>query len=311
MCIRDRCWGWALRGSRTRWTGGGRFRGHRPAGNAWWRPTGRSGRRRSTTEAHCLNAGPACAAGPASRTAAPCAADTTPERAVTGTRTSQGQLCPDGLTGAGVPRTPTAAESPHKQQAATALVIGAGTAQVGRGATGVRDLADEAAALQQAQLDGRFGVPDRIGDQLTHHQFGDEGLLLHVPRIESRGDQLARSGHHGGIGRKVPGGDVLRVEGLGTGDEQGDVVGGVLGWHRGEHGVAKIVQGCRAAGEGTAQTRGPVVDVLLAGLDLASRSGQDPAARPSPNCPRAPASHPAATANPPPTPSARSASPTA
>ncbi len=44
---------------------------------------------------------------------------------------------------------------------------------------------------------------------------------------------------------------------------------------------------------------------------LTRRSARDPAAKPPPNCRTAPASHPAATANPPPTPSARWASPTA
>lgn len=54
-----------------------------------------------------------------------------------------------------------------------------------------------------------------------------------------------------------------------------DVVGWVLGWHGGEHVVTKIVQRTRTVqrgtGDGAAQARGSLVEVLFPGVDQPHR----------------------------------------
>ena len=55
------------------------------------------------------------------------------------------------------------------------------------GVAAVGDLADQAAVVDQAQPDGRLGVPDGVGDQLADHQFGGEDGVLQPPRGQLRG----------------------------------------------------------------------------------------------------------------------------
>nr|WP_165486370.1 hypothetical protein [Frankia sp. Cppng1_Ct_nod] len=74
---------------------------------------------------------------------------------------------PDGLAGKGLAGAPSLGELGDEEQSAATLVEDAGLAQVGCGAAGIRDLADEGVVLDQSQLDGVTAVTDGIGDQFA------------------------------------------------------------------------------------------------------------------------------------------------
>lgn len=176
----------------------------------------------------------------------------------------QGQLCPDGLAGAGVARAPTATELRHEQQTAASLIVGTGAAQVGAVL-----LASETSQMRLRpwiRRNSMGGSACRIAfvtsSLTTSSVTKDASCTFHAPSCAVT-SLRALATTAGSAGRS----QVATCWGLGAGDEQGDVVGGVLGWHGGEDGVTKIVQGRRGTGEGTAQTGGPLVDVLLSGLD--------------------------------------------
>ncbi len=164
---------------------------------------------------------------------------------------------------------PPVGELSDEQQAPAAFVQGVGAARVGGGAAGVGDLADQAAVVDQAQLDGCAGVADGVGDQFADEQFGG-GHRIGQPPPPELGCGLAAGLCDGGrVGGHLPGGDVRGVQRVGAGDEERHVVGVAVGQQGLQDGVTQGVQRGRRLGERLAQGLHAGVDVAVAGFDQA------------------------------------------
>src|SRR5208282_450909 len=140
---------------------------------------------------------------------------------ITGITTGESLFGPDGLAVWGLAGSPALGELGDKEQAASALVEGAGPAEVRGGAAAVGDLADEPPVPDETELDRARGVPDRVGDEFADDEFGDERRIIETPAGEPCGHLSAGVGDDGWVGGQVPGGDPVAVQGMSAGDEQG------------------------------------------------------------------------------------------
>ncbi len=120
---------------------------------------------------------------------------------------------------------------------------------MGGGVAGVRDLADEGVVLDEPELDGAAAVADGVGDQLADDQLGDVCGVVQSPDGQLVRCLFAGVGDDGGLSRQAPCGDVIGVEGLRPGEEQGDVVGRALRQQRVQDAVAGVLQGSGGVGQ--------------------------------------------------------------
>jgi hypothetical protein len=178
-------------------------------------------------------------------------------------------LGPDGLAMQGLAGPPALCEPGDKEQAASPLVEGTGPAEVRGGAAAVRDLADERPVPDETELDRALRVPDRVGYKFADHKPCGERPIVKTPAGEPFGHLLAGIGDDGWVGRQVPRGDLVAVQGVGAGDEQGDVVRGTVGENGFQDVVAGGLQRPFLMGQCAAQTFKSEVDVVVAGLDKA------------------------------------------
>jgi hypothetical protein len=169
----------------------------------------------------------------------------------------------------GLAAPPALGELGDKEQAAPALVQRKSPAEVRGGAAAVGDLADERPVPDETKLDRAPGVPDRVGHEFAHHQPGDESRAVQAPAGQPRGHLLADVGDDGRVGRQVPRGDLVAVQRVSAGDEQGDVVRRTVGEQGRQDVVAGGLQRLFPTGQRAAQAFKPQVDVLVAGLDEA------------------------------------------
>jgi hypothetical protein len=122
-------------------------------------------------------------------------------------------------------------------------------------------------------LDGRLGVPDRVGDKLADEQFGREGHFLQSPRGNLAGCPGADISHDRRLGGQVPGNDLICAQGTCPGDEQGGIVTGRLWQERTDQAVADCFQRRRPAwlgvylAEHLVHGRQPRVHLAVARLD--------------------------------------------
>ena len=157
----------------------------------------------------------------------------------------------------------------YHQQAAAAFVQGAGAPQVGGGAAGVGDLADQCGVPDQPKPDWGAGVAYGVGDQLADQEFGGDDQGFQAPGGQLAGGQGPGTGDQGGVGSKIPAGDLARVQGVGAGEQQCHVVGGALGQRGLEHRVTGGVQRAERLAQGSRQVAESDVDVPAAGFDEA------------------------------------------
>src|SRR5689334_15863446 len=183
--------------------------------------------------------------------------------------TGKGLLGPDGLAMQGLAGPPALCEPGDKEQASSPFVEGAGPAEVRGGAAAVRDFADERPVPDETELDRALSVPDRVGDEFADYKLSGERRIVKAPVREPLGHLPAGVGDDGWIGRQVPRGDLVTVQGVSAGDEEGDVVGGTIGENGLEDVVAGGLQRPFLIGQCAAQTFEPEVDVVVAGLDEA------------------------------------------
>jgi hypothetical protein len=183
--------------------------------------------------------------------------------------TGEGLLGPDGLAVRGLAGPPALGEVGDKEQAASAFVEGTGPAQVRGGAAAVGDLADERPVPDETELDRALSVPDRVGYKFADHKPRDERRIVKTPAREPFGHLLTGVGDDRWVSRQIPRSDLVAVQGVSAGDEQGDVVRGTVGKNGLKDVVAGGLQRPFLMGQCAAQAFKPEVDVVVAGLDEA------------------------------------------
>jgi hypothetical protein len=156
---------------------------------------------------------------------------------VTNIAAGKGLFGPDGLAVRGLAGPPALGEPGDKEQAASTFVEDADPAEVRGGAAAVRDLADERPVPDETELDGALSMPDRVGYEFADDKPRDERRIVKIPAGQPFGHLPAGIGDNGWVGRQVPRGDPVAVQGVSAGDEQGNVVCGTVG----EHGLEDVV----------------------------------------------------------------------
>ena len=116
---------------------------------------------------------------------------------------------------------------------------------------------------------GLSSVPDRVGYKFADYEPCGERRIVKTPAGEPFGHLPAGVGDDGWVGRQIPRGDLVAVQGVSPGDEQGDVVRGTVGENGFQDVVAGGLQRPFLMGQCAAQTFKPEVDVVVAGLDEA------------------------------------------
>ena len=188
---------------------------------------------------------------------------------VTNVAAGKGLFGPDGLAVRGLAGPPALGELGDKEQAASTFVEGAGTAEVRGGAAAVGDLADERPVPDETELDRALSVPDRVSYEFADYKPCGERRIVKTPAGEPFGHLPAGGGDDGWVGRQVPRGDLVAVQGVSAGDEQGNVVRGTVGEHGLEDVVAGGLQRPFLMGQCASQAFKPEIDVVVAGLDEA------------------------------------------
>src|SRR5512142_603903 len=123
---------------------------------------------------------------------------------------------------------PAQCEPGDKEQAAPAFVEGTGPTEVRGGAAAVGDFADKRPVPDETELDRALSVPDRVGYEFADDKPCGERRIVKTPAREPLGHLPAGVGDDGWVGRQVPRGDLVAVQGVSAGDEQGDVVRGMI-----------------------------------------------------------------------------------
>ena len=127
--------------------------------------------------------------------------------------TGKSLLGPDGLAMQGLAGSPALCQPGDKEQAASAFVEGEGPAEVRGGAAAVRDLADERPVPDETELDRALSVPDRVGYKFADYKPGGERHIMKTPAGEPFGHLPAGVGDDGWVGRQVPRGNLVAVQG--------------------------------------------------------------------------------------------------
>src|SRR5215469_7475376 len=147
-------------------------------------------------------------------------------------------------------------------------------------AAAIGNFADEHTVQDQPELDRTAGVPDGVGDKFADDQLSRERELLEPPGRELPARPCAGVRDDRRLGGQLPGDDPVGIKGVGAGDEQGDVVRGLVRNQGLEYGVAYCLERRRVPEELMAD-RWTSVSTLSISFSPASMSRSRDSIRPS------------------------------